>query len=661
MSGQQNDRHVIAIDFGTSNTYITRCPNNINVPTEIQIYGNDSVGIETVLLYSNESGDISPYVGTLAVETIGDASEEDRKKYAYQFRSHFKPDILQSLEARRNAKDFFSALIRDAAKKNLNFFPKDNRVIIGVPSESPASYRSTLEEIAKDAGYGDVETIEEPFGAMLDAISANEFPIADIIDGLLVIDFGGGTCDYAFLKDGEVKHSWGDMHLGGRIFDDLFYRWYCEQNQGKEDELRRNGDDFIVRTHYCRECKEKFSQYVLNVNKPFSYSFRQYGKMEGLTWDEFISRAKNYRPTESFKRFQDESGCPLPERLTNGSTDLLKWFEDSLKSGLDKAHIALSDIHVITLAGGSCQWKFVSDFCKEIWQDKRIFSSPKPYAAIANGLAVLPALRKIYEQKKEQLQNEMPAFIDKEIAEMKTELNKANERIVDQIMTELFDAKIKPVLHQFREKGGTVNQLEKDIAHESSSFENRINTIAKNEITNEIKSLFTLFLNHTRDWLKQHNLRLGNFAAFDPTTGSVKMETVDAGIANNIVAVINTIVTGIIAIIIANICGGGGTAIIMTGPLGLLIGAIIGVAVGALIFLYGRKKATEMAKSYHIPALLLYPILTDAKIASCRDKMKKDLLQQLESSLQITLPQVKSAMEIPVRKEIDRLSVVNVT
>ena len=44
----------------------------------------------------------------------------------------------------------------------------------------------------------------------------------------LVVDFGGGTCDFAFMYRGMVRNSWGDMELGGRLFDDLFFQWFIK-------------------------------------------------------------------------------------------------------------------------------------------------------------------------------------------------------------------------------------------------------------------------------------------------------------------------------------------------------------------------------------------------------------------------------------------------
>lgn len=668
MNPQMKD--VLSIDFGTTNTYLTRCAAGTRNPGPIQFDAN-SVGIETAMLYSNESAELSPYIGEQAVNGFGMASDEERRQYEYRFKSHFKPDILESEEARNNARDFFAAMLRDARKLNLRFDPLNCQVIIGVPSEASLSYRETLKAVARDAGYGEVELLDEPIGAMLDGIASNMFPLSDIISGFLVIDFGGGTCDFAFLKNGRVQHSWGDMHLGGRLFDDLFYRWYCDLNPGKEQELQKSGDDFFVRVYHCRRWKESFSQFMAKTTgKTFSYVLGSYGKVANITWDDFLQRARCYRPTESFLRFQKESGASLPESLTSGETDLLRWFADSLESGLKEAKIALKDIHVIALAGGSCQWSFISEYCREILKNESFFRSNQPYATIANGLAVLPALEREFDLKQRDLSAKLPNFVRGINESISRELASGRTRIVSKILSELFDARIRPILLEFREKGGTVTELENRIGTEATCFEKRINTIVAEEIGENMHTLFAMVLDHVRTWLKENDLRMAEVeedARF--SAGKVDLGRLDPKVAETIVTTVNTIVGTIITIVVANICGGGGMALLASGPFGLLLGGVLGVAVAMLAATMGREKATQLAKSVTIPTNVspipgtklnpMNAILTDKKIQTCRCEMGKDLEKKLEEASEEILNEVQSKTERLIRDEIARLNIVH--
>ncbi|MDR2168694.1 MAG: rod shape-determining protein [Planctomycetaceae bacterium] len=664
-------KDIIAIDFGTTNTYIARCPALVRSPCAVQFNVN-SVGIETALLYSNESAEESPYIGEQAINGFGNASAQERQKYAYKFYSHFKPDVATSKQSRQNAIDFLKAILRDARKFNINFSPIDCRVIIGVPSEADTHYRKILLEIFNEANYGNIDLIDEPIGAMLDSISSGMFPIADIISGFLTIDFGGGTCDFAFIQNGKVIRSWGEMALGGRLFDDLFYQWFCDLNPDKESELANNGEDFFVRSYYCRQWKEKFSQFMtVNSKKTFSCSIGDYGKIKDITWNEFIERAKNYTPTKSFLKFHVDSNIPLAEKLRYGKVDLLQWFQEALTAGLSEGGITISDIHVIALAGGSCQWSFVGDYCREILNNEKFFRSNQPYATIANGLAVLPALENEFQRKQSELTAAMPLFVQKIGADIKDELNRGRNKIVNKIATDLFDNKIRPLLIAFRENGGAINKLETDISKEAMAFENEINQLVDDEIRNNLTALFGMVLENVRDWLKKNNLRMAdvkNNTNFK--TGKVDVGRVDPKVAEILVGVVNTIVGAIITIVAANICGGGGMAIIMTGPLGLVIGGIIGIAAGILTASAGKEKAVEIAKNFKIPANVsplpfakinpLNTILTDKKIIACREELKKNLTKKIDEALKNIMTEILANVETIIHNEISALSIVNI-
>jgi len=53
-----------------------------------------------------------------------------------------------------------------------------------------------------------VKLVDEPKGALLCHLWHKDFSPDDARKGILVVDFGGGTCDFAFLRCLEVCHSW---------------------------------------------------------------------------------------------------------------------------------------------------------------------------------------------------------------------------------------------------------------------------------------------------------------------------------------------------------------------------------------------------------------------------------------------------------------------
>ena len=126
----------------------------------------------------------------------------------------------QAAAARGYARDFLAGLLEVARRQNKDIAPIERQVIFGVPSEASAAWRDALSAIAREAGYGDIKTVDEPKGAIYFHIQRKDITPIEALTGALVVDFGGGTCDFV-MAGGEVMHSWGDMHLGGRLFDDL--------------------------------------------------------------------------------------------------------------------------------------------------------------------------------------------------------------------------------------------------------------------------------------------------------------------------------------------------------------------------------------------------------------------------------------------------------
>ncbi|GHV20846.1 hypothetical protein AGMMS49959_08990 [Planctomycetales bacterium] len=660
---------VIAIDFGTTNTFVAQCPAAARAPSPLQLENNHT-GIDTAVLYADEDG--SPYIGELAVATFGNAAAAERQKYRYQFHSHFKPDLATNAVARQAAVDFLRAFHRDAQREQLPFAPSRARVIFGVPSEADAAYRQTLAAVARDAGYGEIELADEPLGALLDGVAAGLFPLSEILRGFLVIDFGGGTCDFAFLRDGKIhrpQESWGDMHLGGRWFDDLFYRWFAEQNPVAASDLEAAGDDFFLRTYWCRQAKEKFSALMSRQSdKKFSFTLGRYGALTGLTWDEFLTRARNYEMTDSCRRFYRDNR--LPEKLLNGKTDLLQWFADALVGGLRAAGLAPADIKVIALAGGSSQWKFVADFCREQWGNEKIFRSPQPYAAIATGLAILPALQREFAAKQQTLSADKPRLLTALGEKIQRAVAGGNRQIVAPILAELFDEKIRSLLTDFRERGGKIADLEAAIEQEALAYAPRVNELVKETMDKNARAIGALMVASVRAYLQEHGLRLGAAAEnYGGDWAPVAVGATGTGVAESLVKMAERL-TGLVgAAAVASLCGGGGTALIAAGPLGLIIGGVIGVAAAALAAKYGREKATALVKNFPLPKNIsplpfakfnpLKLALGDDKIAACREKMGDDLTAKITAATDaVHTDLIRQASQL-LDAEIARLNVVH--
>ena len=117
----------------------------------------------------------------------------------------------------------------------------------------------------------------------------------------------------------------------------------------------------------------------------------------------------------------------------------------------------------------------------------------------------------------------------------------------------------------------------------------------------------------------------------------------------------------ITAVVIASILGGGGTALLLHGPVGWIIGLMIGLAVVAV----GREAAEDVVKQQEIPKLLRGLMLSDQRIATkCREmsgELAKTLAKDLGANNELLRKMVASIgdqMECALRTRAEEAAVL---
>ena len=654
-----SEKDILAIDFGTVNTYFCKCPSDKTSPAGVD-FGHNRDGIASAILYR---GDKAPLIGDTALEEYGDATIEERQ--GYTLKTQFKPNVAESEEARGDSIEFLRGVLDAAKQANLVLSPEDRHVIIGVPSESGARFRASIGDIAREAGYGDVELVDEPKGALHNHISRKDISASDALKGVLVVDFGGGTCDFAFMNRGLVSHSWGDMDLGGRVFDDLFFQWFLDENPEAYDQMVANGDLFYVQWVECREMKEKFSRTMIRDDAEiFKKAIPEYGRLSGCSWDDFVKRARSYLPSRLFQEYLTDMGVSGGRLLAeNGSPiDLFEWFRDSLMHGFDQNRIELRDVQVVILAGGSSLWSFVSDMLiKELPLDhSQIIRSDRPYATIANGLAILPALGKRLEITKTELREELPGFIKSDLKPLiASRFETIAVDISERIAIELYDQKIMPILTQYREEGGSVSSLEERLTPSIIAYEIRIKTVIEESMKVLSEGLPVEIKSLCAEWFARHGLASSEdlIGAYE---GEEKNFIVDGTNIYSIMGVITSttvaIITGIIS---AMVCGGGGMALIASGPIGWIIGLIAGAAAGKMV---GAGLAeTKPVRSIPFPAMMLKMVIRDSKLVEAREKLKDDIVGKIKEQTTMFEDAFEDQITAMTTKVIDSLSELNQT
>lgn len=650
-------KSTLAIDFGTVNTYLSSCSAD-QVAANGIVIGGATPSMPTAILYRPNQ---LPLIGSLAVNTYGNAPSELRKSWLFQ--SQFKPDIASSTKAQETARDFLSAILATAEASNLHLAPSAYQVIFGAPSNSSGQFLSVLKRTALEAGYGKIETYPEPVGALIFHIANKQIPASLALTNGLVVDFGGGTCDFAFLRRGEVNASWGDFELGGRLFDDLFFQWFIEKNANATALMEAHGSAFYVRSEECRKMKEFFSTTIArDPDAKVPYVISPYGQISDMSRDEFIARARRYVMSSQLQLDRRSLAVSSNRLDSGGAVDLIEWFSSSLHQGLLAHGIGSSDIDYVLLAGGSSMWPFVGEIVRDrsgIVKDGLIRSS-NPFAAVSEGLATLPGLQYKFEKTVTSIEKEKPSFFIETINPLldKASGNVINE-ITERILMRVIDLQVLPEIRQFRNNGGTIANFRSSLEKSIANADIEIQKIVAEAVSPFSEALSTKALSALRTWLAKHDVLFAKRKSDKTDSQNSPVGPIEvpdpferAG------SVIQGLVTAITAVVMASLLGGGGIALLVHGPVGLVIGAVLGVSGAVLVLRYGKKAAKERIESLEISPFLLKLPLSDTMIRKIRSNISDDIRKKIASGFVPARVQIFKELQIAVNQELSALKFI---
>ncbi len=671
-----NGLSVLGVDFGTTKTYLSKCPAQDPSPVSID-FGDGRDGIPSAILYRKGR---TPLIGQTALDEYGEATARERS--SFRLVGNFKADLARSEEARAAAVDFLVALLSEARKQRIDLDPLRRRVLFGIPSEADDSFRAAMRQTAEIAGFGELHLVDEPKGALLYHMKQRDISVDSALGGVLVVDFGGGTCDFAFMERGRVVHSWGDMLLGGRLFDDLFFQWLCDQNPNLESDLESRGTSYYVMTNLCRDLKEFFSRsMVRDRSEKVSKNFVEYGKITNMTWGEFLRRGERYCPSRTFIR---HSRSVLPDMRGRGHSsaynflahdgdnplpgreiDLFDWFRSRLLLGLRNGNIDRQRISLTILAGGSSQWPFVREILNSEVpprETESIIRSDRPYAVIAMGISLLPALKGRFAVARHALQSELPDFIENKLGSLTTRILKhVEKRLASVTINVFFRGEVVPLLHEFRELGGSLAALQIRVDQRTSSAE----SVARAHLAHIVDRFLELLQDEVKglmtEWFTSHGIAFpwDEVKITFPEQLAEPLLRVRTPAADGMLDVIGAAVGGFLATGTAMICGGSGAALITVGPIGLTAGALLGAAAGWVLLRYSKDQLRNTAERMNLPPAITSLLMSDRRIMA----LERDLEEALSDNLERRFIPVKQAMDEHIRalvmEEIKALNEVN--
>ena len=680
----------IGIDFGTSNSHFAYCNVNGDL-TPDTIYLNGKPSVTTCILWKKNGQtsdtalsekDILAY-GNLALETWSQSSLEEQKELLFKF--GFKPDIVTSETARQDAWGFLLQAKHAIDKANLPraIGPGGMAVVVGIPAEVGEEHRKITLDIAQRAGLQALDCVEEPLGALALHLNRGDITPNEARGGVVVVDFGGGTLDIALVSSEGLQQPWGDPTLGGRIFDDLFFQWFKDQNP--EVEIPEH-EVMVVWQHECRELKENFSKRWRSQGEKMGdfkgqvYIDDQRFWLKEASVREFKKRATHYVPSQELLDYFQLIHKKPDFLKSETPINLFQEIEKTLRRA-PNSHSALTpkstlkpkspnssdvpsrDFSKVILTGGSSHWPFMESIICDIFRVEKedIVASQHPETTIGSGLSLYYVLKQRNEKRREKLTEQLPELSQQFSEELEKIIisfaARCSRGIIDLIMP-----KIEDEFWHWYKKGGTLREVENNVAEICESME----PLLKRSIDTDKKYLddkmINCFKKHLRRFLRENEIPkdVSYYVPDDHTNGNIPLPKGEHT-SNQLVTDMRGLVTsataattGIAAVAIAAIEL---NVIVLAALSHPLIALVVGI--GAIVTWLGLsgsagkvvEKAVKDHKFNFMTLSFLKLSVSEKKFQQKLDMGRDDARRQLKEAILTSMSKIDISKEDDVPKK----------
>jgi len=627
----QNIRHIFGLDFGTSNTHmsISTAAEAVPIVDDVKIESNASV--PSVILYDERNFEVLGF-GQPAIEEWHSMSRSQRRKYTLG--TGFKQRLSFNKRAETETELFLGTLFANLDKQkifDIKNFTNNTEMACGVPSKTHETHSEKMIAIlSKITGRSPV-LIEEPLGALYYHIVRKDITKEDGRGGVLVIDFGGGTLDLAYIKNFKIQKVWGSPVIGGVLFDDLFYNLFLQQNKGVKSLIEREGLSGYLRTVLFKTLKEKYS--ILHATSEHTqmsenivFGQHAYGTLSIPNFDYLYEKMAMYRMSDELKH--DLKGSDALKRLEiEEQFHLPNIIHSEVMRGQKEFDIRPDTISLIILTGGSSRWKFFVDMIEQAFPYTRILASSDPESTISRGLG-LSYSAKLYEKRVRSELRANKDELEKRLEDSYKKLFKDALNQYTQTVYSIFSSVVEEVIMKFLKEGGTIIDLENRMRSAFSDRKPELKSLNEGflrEINFQIDKITKKELSRwfNRSLISYELLNKNNLLSNQLTETANDINPLNDMIFNMITA-ISSVIIGLLS---GTILGGGGIALLASGPLGWLGGFIGGIVIVVASAMGLKKPTEEKFKKILIPKWVLKILYVSRKrlIKKAKQKLEVDL------------------------------------
>ena len=234
------------------------------------------------------------------------------------------------------------------------------------------------------------------------------------------------------------------------------------------------------------------------------------GRLRSAGSEEFLARARAYRPSFLAARYFAEVGIDHPRLAGDGPVDLLDWIGEEL-AGDGALESLRGQFDLVVLTGGSSNWPFVKQLVLEKvgLSPAQLLRSARPEATIGEGLALFHVLRHNNERIKARLTAERPGEKEALLALVSEELESFAASISEQIAAAAAEA-IEPEFMKWYHSGGTLEDVADAVRMELEGpvFRGKVEALVRADEDLLSAKIIDILGHHLRHWFARHDLKV---------------------------------------------------------------------------------------------------------------------------------------------------------
>ncbi len=539
----------------------------------------------------------------------------------------FKSPDLKNPATRRPTKLFAQRIVELLTESKQIEGGARSLFVVGCPSGWGRAAHRDYAALFQEAGMQQVQIVPESRAAFLAARQSGEVPPEDLEGAVLIVDIGSSTTDFTFVVQRELRPvDFGHNELGAGILDKIILErsLIADLNELFEEYPQYKAQCLL----FSREVKESY----FNSNNT-----------QEVPAD--IAKKIGEKRISFYIEIGDDDMAEILS-IPIGELGGLAWpsaFQKELQSVREKT----ADIPptIILLTGGASRMPFVLECCEEIFPQAKVKRGPEPESTIARGLALAGRLGKKGDKFHQEIEDIFASDKLKKVLREEPEKDEGSPLgylmagIARFVVYKLSYNIILPAFIEWREgRISTLNRLERKIKERTQSFFEGLSGAGSQELEDEVVEPW--LEEYVKPAIERLTKPICDEAGIPATELSLSpdfaLPTVNvAGPSDSVDALddidtLGTMSVVIGSIIIATLLGGGGTALLFAGPIGWIIGLVIGVVATFV----GKEMAMDTIEDSDVWVWVRKMMISEETVQEKLEEKEEELFDQIFGALQ---------------------------